>query len=539
MNRSFRAAWVLAILAWLMLPTDFAEAGTNWARLYGATMGSQFSAVRETTDGGFIVVGTAESFGAGGSGVWCLKLDASGDIVWQKTYGGANSDSAAAVEVTSDGGYLLVGRTKSFGAGNDDGWCLRIDASGNVLWQKTYGGAKSDGFNAVRVTSDGGFIVVGITDSFTWDGWLGDVWCLKLDASGNILWQKSYGSRSKDDEWAFDVGTASDGGYIVVAATSSGGAGWFDAWVLKLDAGGSMLWDKTYGGAMDDMLFDLAGTTADGGCILTGFASFNSQTGEGGEGWCIKLDAVGNIVWENTYDGAPQDACLTADGGCLLAGVTFASGAGGADGYCAKLDSFGNVAWQKTYGGTNTDWVTGADMTADGGYVLAGYTYNFGVSTYASWCLKISATGDIDPSCPDLGRDAPGYAIPIASTRYDTGKRPGTSSAVAAPTAVVVVDSTATTTLLCSQSPQPQGPTITSISSRTSKPGSTATIRGTGFSTDKTKVAVYIGTKKVKILNRLKPTSIKFTIPRMKKGTYDVYVVVDGVKSNMLQFRVK
>jgi len=320
---------------------------------------------------------------------------------------------------------------------------------------------------------------------------------------------------------------------------SGGGAGAFDAWVMKLGAAGNVLWDKTYGGTEDDFILDYAGATADGGYIVSGItSSFGTIDGEG---WCMKLDATtGNIVWENSYDGAPYDVLLTPDGGCLLAGVAFASGAGGADGYCAKLDALGSVSWQKTYGGTNLDWVTGADLTADGGYVLAGYTSNFGAILNGGMCLKISSTGDIDPSCPDLGRDAPGGAVPIAVAIHLNGGSSITTPAIPAASAVGGFDSTATTTLLCSPPPQPQGPTITSITSRTSKPGSTATIRGTGFGTNKTKVVVYIGIKKVKTLNRLTPTSIKFTIPsRVKKGLYDVSVVVDGVKSNTIQFQIK
>jgi len=177
----------------IFLLTGIASA-SYWAKAYGGnSWDSAFSvhSVRQTSDGGFIVAGYTDSFGAGSSDFWVLKLDADGNVSWQKTYGGSSYDHAESIQQTADGGYIVAGRTNSFGAGNYDLLVLKLDASGNVLWQKTYGGEQMDGAFSVQQTSDGGYIIGGMTESFNVES--GDAWVLKLDGNGNVQWQKTYG----------------------------------------------------------------------------------------------------------------------------------------------------------------------------------------------------------------------------------------------------------------------------------------------------------------------------------------------------------
>ncbi len=163
------------------------EAG--WMRTYGGTASDDAYFVRQTSDGGYIVAGQTPSFGAGDMDAWLLKLDGEGDIVWQKTYGGTDFDSAYSVQQTSDGGYIVGGQTRSFGAGDQDVWVLKLSANGDMTWQKTYGGTAFDFPNLVQQTSDGGFIVVGGTRSFGAGDQ--DAWVLKLDENGSVTWQKT------------------------------------------------------------------------------------------------------------------------------------------------------------------------------------------------------------------------------------------------------------------------------------------------------------------------------------------------------------
>jgi hypothetical protein len=227
-----------------------------------------------------------------------LKLDGSGNVVWQKTYGGTGQDGASAIAPTSDGGYVVAGSTNSFGA-SDDVWVLKLDGQGNVVWQKTYGGTSFDAASAIVPTSDGGYVVTAEAVSF-WVSGAGasDVWVLKLDGSGNVVWQKAYGGTGIDAARA--IAPTSDGGYVVAGVTSSFGAGDFDVWVLKLDGQGNVVWQKTYGGAGRDGASAIA-PTSDGGYVVAG--STNSFGAGASDVWVLKLDGSGNVVWQKTYGG--------------------------------------------------------------------------------------------------------------------------------------------------------------------------------------------------------------------------------------------
>jgi hypothetical protein len=178
------------------------------------------------------VAGWTYSFGAGSADFFLIKTDANGNIIWAKTYGGIYIDSATSVQQTSDGGYIVAGRTGSFGAGGDI-FLIKTDANGNVQWAKTYGGTVYDIASSVQQTSDGGYIVAGYTNSFG-AGW-GDIFLIKTDANGNVQWAKTYGGIYED--WASSVQQTSDGGYIVAGRTYSFGAGVF---LIKTDANGNI-----------------------------------------------------------------------------------------------------------------------------------------------------------------------------------------------------------------------------------------------------------------------------------------------------------
>jgi predicted secreted protein len=320
-----------------------ASGTVTWQKTYGGA-GNDCCALstQQTADGGYIVAASTDSFGAGGLDVWVLKLDASGNVTWQKTYGGAGIDGANAIQQTTDGGYIVAGLTRSFGAGLDDVWVLKLDALGAVTWQKTYGGTADDVAYSIQQTTDGGYIVAGRTSSSGAGGM--DVWVLKLDALGAVTWQKAYGGAGNDV--AGSIKQTSDGGYIVAGWTTSFGAGGMDIWVLKLDALGNVTWQKAYGGAGNDSASstDAIQQTSDGGYIVAGTTSFGAGSGDV---WVLKLDASGTITWQKTYGGASSDGAYavqqTSDGGYIVAGYTASFGAGGNDVWVLKLDASGNI----------------------------------------------------------------------------------------------------------------------------------------------------------------------------------------------------
>ena len=179
--------------------------------------------------------GDTSSFGAGNADAWILKLDGDGNVIWQKTYGGEGNEYAFVVQQTQDEGYIVAAQTYSFGAGSSDIWVFKLDANGNVTWQKTYGGEGREYPWSIQQTTDGGYIVAGTTPSF--GAGENDLLLLKLDANGNVTWQKTYGGAG--DEHANVIQQTQDGGYVVVVDSASFGNGSNDAWILKLDSTGS------------------------------------------------------------------------------------------------------------------------------------------------------------------------------------------------------------------------------------------------------------------------------------------------------------
>jgi uncharacterized delta-60 repeat protein len=260
----------------------------KWQKTYGGSSDDWANSIQQTSDGGYIVAGGTNSFGAGGGGdFYIIKLDASGNKVWEKTYGGSSSDWASSIQQTSDGGYIVAGETSSFGAGNGDFYIIKLDANGNKIWEKTYGGSSHDWASSIQQTSDGGYIVAGRTNSF--GAGYDDFYIIKLDANGNKIWEKTYGGSSSD--WAYSIQQTSDGGYIVAGETKSFGAGEYDCYIIKLDANGNKVWEKTYGGSSSDWANSIQQTT-DGGYIVAGDTS---SFGAGSyDFYIIKLDANGN-----------------------------------------------------------------------------------------------------------------------------------------------------------------------------------------------------------------------------------------------------
>jgi hypothetical protein len=261
---------------------------------------------------------------------------------FNKTFGGSNFDKANSVQLVSDGGYILAGQTQSFGSGNLDAWSIKTDAQGNEVWNRTFVGLDIDGATrreaevySVQPTSDGGYILVGYS---TFDGI--NAWLIKINAEGNEVWNKTFGGAYYDT--ANSVQVTSDGGYILAGQTQSFGSGLANAWLIKTDAEGNEVWNKTFGG--------------------------------------------------ESYNDEANSVQVTSDGGYILAGTT---GTRFLDAWLIKTDSQGNEVWSKTLGGENLEEGSSVLSTSNGGYILAGWTYSFGAGSWDAWLIKVNVDGNI------------------------------------------------------------------------------------------------------------------------------------------------
>jgi len=257
-------------------------------------------------------------------------------------------------------------------------------------WSKTLGGAAGDTAEDIKQTADGGYIVAGDTKSS--GGGLSDVYVIKLDTQGTQEWTRVFGGAGFDA--AKSVVQTADGGYAAAGYTNSQGSGLADVWILKLTASGTQVWERVYGGSSSDAAESII-QTSDGGYAVAGYTY---SLGMGlADIWVMKLDSSGIMQWQLVRGGTGNDVAReireTADGGYIIAGFTTSTGYGQEDFYAVKLTSSGAVSWEKTYGGASIDKAESIIQAADGGYVIAGETASTGNGESDFWILKLGSTG--------------------------------------------------------------------------------------------------------------------------------------------------
>jgi len=353
-----------------------------WTKTFGGSSREEGRSVQQTLDGGYIVAGFTRSYGAGNYDVWLIKTDSLGDTLWTRTFGGSQWDWANSVQQTYDGGYIITGFTNSYGTWLRDLWLIKTDESGDTLWTKTFG--RGTGFNSpmdegmcAQQTSDGGYIVTGYTESFGAGGY--DVWLIKTDESGDSAWTQTFGGRSREE--GRSVQQTFDGGYIVTGSTHSFGAGNSDVWLIKTDEMGDSAWTQTFGGIDQDEGYFVQ-QTSDGGYIIAG-ETCSYGTGFRGlsDLWLIKTDELGDPLWTRTlgayYRDVGSSLQQTSDGGYIITGWSESYVGGSSDVWLIKIDESGNELWTRTFWTPDPDIGYFVQQTSDGGYIITGQTSPF------------------------------------------------------------------------------------------------------------------------------------------------------------------
>jgi uncharacterized delta-60 repeat protein len=294
------------------------QGDTMWTRDCGGSGWDEASSVQQTTDGGYIVAGSTFYITPNDYDLYLVKTNAQGDTLWTRTYGGGGYDFARSVQQTTDGGYIVVG-SERFAGFNDDVYLVKTNSQGDTLWTRTYGGSNWDEGYSVQQTADGGYIIAGTTASY--GAGSDDFYLVKTDNSGNPVWTRTYGGGSWDE--AFSVKQTPDGGYIIAGSTESFGAGREDIYLVKTNAAGDTLWTRTYGGWSYDVARSVQ-PTIDGGYILGGYTeSFGVCWNDF---YLVKTNSVGDTLWTRTYGGWNEEYAYsvqqTADGGYVMAGYT-------------------------------------------------------------------------------------------------------------------------------------------------------------------------------------------------------------------------
>jgi hypothetical protein len=362
----------LSIIILLTCVGQISVAQVMFQRVFaGSDMDNCFY-VEQVEDGGYAFAGHTNSFGGWGSNILLVRTDENGETIWTKTYQGSHTDICYAMQHTSDGGYILTGVTFSYGAGAGDAFLIKTDEFGDTLWTKTYGTSSVETGFWVRETADGGYILTGRTYGI---GDNGDMYVVRTDKNGDILWTRTYGGPSYDT--GRTIVECEEGGFLVVGTTESFGYGGSDVYVVKLDDNGDVAWAKTYGGTGTDKGNFLI-QADDGGYAIGGSTySFGAGTKDG---YLLKIDQQVNLLWSKTYGGEKSDFISsvhqTDDGGFMCIGSTKSFGGGDQDIYLIRVNQYGEHLWSQSYGTDDYEDGSVGFHTQDGGYILGGGRYD-------------------------------------------------------------------------------------------------------------------------------------------------------------------
>jgi hypothetical protein len=364
----------------------------TWNQTYGgAEMDEAWSLVR-CQSGGYALAGTTNSSGAGDVDAWLVLTDTAGNHLWNQTYGGSAQDEVYSIVECTGGGFALLGTSYTYDnpPNFSDLWLIRTDDSGNMVWNKTYGTGNGDYGSSLVECGTTGFALAGYTLSY---GNGGDLWLIRTDAAGNPLWNRTYGGSLVEKGYYGHILTrCSDGGFALTGYTTSfnptpGGG---DFYLVRTNSSGHMQWNSTFGDVEIDRCWSVI-ETQDGGLIITG-TSQSQISGPGGL-WVVKTDASGNYLWDTNYGLATGEGCYhiieMANQDLLFAGYTTSYGAGQSDFWLLRTTASGTPLWNETYGDGSNQKAHAVVVLGPDDFALAGYSQNWGTLDFDFFLVRV------------------------------------------------------------------------------------------------------------------------------------------------------
>lgn len=388
---------------------------------YGGNGMDTFRWIVPTDDGGYTLVGFTESFGAGKRDIWVVKVNASGGEEWNRTYGGSAHDWANAAIRTDDGGLFVSGTTESYGAGGSDFWLLKVDANGTEEWNRTYGGSDEDFGPEIAESPDGGYAVLGTTESY--GAGRSDVWLVKVGTNGTEAWNRTYGGDF--DEGAFSLARTENGGFALAGYTSSFSRGFdLDAWLVKVAENGIEEWNQTYGRNASEVAFGVV-PAGDGGFTLIG----TTQVSNLRTGWLREVNATGVEEWTREFGGEsgtthdPSGLVRTPDSDYVFVMNTRTKAEAGWSNATASLvtvDAAGCEEGNLTFDGNGNDVLFQVHQYADGSYALVGYTESGEAGDRDGWLVLVENATATTFVNEEVERNKSALQIgPVPLTRLD------------------------------------------------------------------------------------------------------------------------
>ena len=361
----------------------------TWEQTFGGPLDDKIAAAVQMPDGGFAIVGNTRTSRTGNYDSWVVRIEAEGTPRWRRSFGSGATDQLRDVIATADGGLFVVGHTRARGAGESDLWLLKLDADGALGFERTYGGAAHDRIHAAAPSDDGGVFLTGFTASEGAGG--RDLWVTRFSPDGDLVWSRTLGG-SRHDE-GLDLALLADGGVAVAGHVWTHEVQGFDIAVARFSQTGDLVWQRT----LDRGRFD-AGTgivaTPDGRLLVVGASSMQGLGNT--DLWAISLDSTGQVLWDRVYGGVrgeePWDLTVARSGGFVVAVETFSKGEGG-DIWLLGLAADGSVNWERLFGGALWEHPSALIETKDGGLLLGGHTASKGSGFEDAWLLRLTADG--------------------------------------------------------------------------------------------------------------------------------------------------